>query len=341
MVRMTGGFKKTRATAKQNNKKKDNSSKTPPDVTANDVVYYCAHTACGKVIHEDSEAQAEERSIQCDSCSKWLHQQCTDILVSEYKCLTKAKSSSLKFICQYCLEAEVKPNKKLDEIEKKVSEIFNLVNNLKAFLKDTVREEVSARFNEEINKKVDDVKIELNKEIKTNLEEETEKEKRKNNLIILNIPESVKKTPEERTIEDKVAVENILKKIEGSILPEEFTQPCRLGIKRAEGQSRPLKITVKTVNRKIEILRGASRINEGVDFASRIYINNDLTQAERKADKDMRDRLREKRKEGGRWKIKNKEIISEDNKHPQRDEYSSSPAETTKETMSSTEPPKA
>ena len=112
-------------------------------------------------------------------------------------------------------------------------------------------------------------------------------------------------------------------------------------MKRAEGQSRPLKITVKTVNRKIEILRGASRINEGVDFASRIYINNDLTQAERKADKDMRDRLREKRKEGGRWKIKNKEIISEDNKHPQRDEYSSSPAETTKETMSSTEPPKA
>ena len=99
---MTGGFKKTRSMAKQN-KKKDNSPKTPADISATAAVYYCAHTKCGKVIHEDSEAHAEERSIQCDSCAKWLHQQCTDILVSEYKFLTKSKSTSIKFICQYCL----------------------------------------------------------------------------------------------------------------------------------------------------------------------------------------------------------------------------------------------
>ena len=85
--------------AKQN-RKKDNSPKTPTDASAKADIYYCAHSTCGKVIHEDSEAQAEERSIQCDSCAKWLYQQCADILVSEYKLLIKSKSNSIKFICR-------------------------------------------------------------------------------------------------------------------------------------------------------------------------------------------------------------------------------------------------
>ena len=116
----------------------------------------------------------------------------------------------------------------------------------------------------------------------TELLDKNEKEKRKLNLIVVNLPESNKPTHEKRKREDRDRVRYIVQKIT-DVPGEEVNDTVRLGPVQIGRNVPPrlLKLVVRSEEAKIEIMRNVSRLNEGVEFAERVYINNDSTPRKR------------------------------------------------------------
>ena len=141
------------------------------------------------------------------------------------------------------------------------------------------------------------------KKVTEYLDEKHEKEKRKTNIVITNLPESKKETPEERKQDDLDKVRKIVEKIMPVTETQgiEFENPVRLGQFRIGSNVKPrlLKVSVSSEETKNAILRKAYKLNQGTTNADeRVYINHDLTPKQREAEKELRKELRTRR-EGG------------------------------------------
>ena len=139
----------------------------------------------------------------------------------------------------------------------------------------------------------------MGKKVTELLDEKNEKEKRKLNLIVVNLPESNKPTHEERKREDRDRVRDLVQKIT-DVPGEEVNDPVRLGPVQIGQNVRPrlLKLVVRSEEAKIEIMRNVSRLNEGVEFAERVYINNDSTPRERAKYRELKEEV-QRRVEAG------------------------------------------
>ena len=83
-----------------------------------------------------------------------------------------------------------------------------------------------------------------------------------------------------------------------------ISNPVRLGKQNAGTAPRLLRVTVPDEKTKRVILKNAQKLNKpGMVNKEKIWINQDYTEKERKHNKEMRDLLKEKQKEGGDWKI--------------------------------------
>ena len=116
--------------------------------------------------------------------------------------------------------------------------------------------------------------------------------------------------------EDKETVTDILRMIVDIEAPE-IESVVRLGGKtdkdgKPRQKPRLLKVIFTTEAKKREVMKKARGLNEGVEeIEKKIYINNDDTEAERKAGYELRQKLREKKKATGEqdWVIRNGEIV--------------------------------
>ena len=153
---------------------------------------------------------------------------------------------------------------------------------------------------ESIDKKIEEA---VERKVTEYLEEKDEKESRKLNIVITNVPESKMETPTERKKDD---LENIRKLVE-KIVPETeevgkvLENPVRLGQYKVGTNVKPrlLRITVKCEETKANILKRAYKLNKDVtDKTKKIYINQDLTSKERETEKKLRDELRVRRGNG-------------------------------------------
>jgi hypothetical protein len=151
---------------------------------------------------------------------------------------------------------------------------------------------------EELEKKIEDT---VNKKVTELWEEKVEREKRELNLVITNIPESDKNEREDKQQDDIQAVLNIVQRICPGLEKEPITEPVRLGRVNVGSKPRLLKVKVKSLEVKKEILKNARQLNKG-DTAQekRIYINPDQTPAERQQNKDLRQELKRRIGEGER-----------------------------------------
>ena len=128
-------------------------------------------------------------------------------------------------------------------------------------------------------------------------EEQMERDRRRKNIVIVNLKESSKTDSAERKAEDLSNAKQLLEKVV-TITEGELIEPIRLG---KEGGNRPrmLRITVRTEEKRNEVVRNAFRVNEGVTEAKeRRYINPDYTLKERERNKVLRDEKRGREKNG-------------------------------------------
>ena len=165
----------------------------------------------------------------------------------------------------------------------------------------------------EFEKKVDHM---IDSKIDTAMEERLEREKRKLHLVFVNVQES--------TGDKEEIMERDLKKVKDMIkicVPKEAEKikvenPTRLGALNAGHRPRLLRVKVENEEIKWQILKNASKLNEGMDWseASRMqYINLDYTAKEREQNKMLREELKRRRQAGERnIKIKGNKIVTFD-----------------------------
>ena len=151
---------------------------------------------------------------------------------------------------------------------------------------------LEGRFTQkDLDKKIEEV---VGKKVQEYMEEAEEKDKRKLNIIVSNLPESSKETLEERREEDRTRVGELVERI-SDVPKEDIVNPVRLGQVQVGSKARPrlLRLEVKTEEAKKNIMRNVSKLNTGMTEAKdRIYINNDNTPRERERIKELKQELK-------------------------------------------------
>ncbi len=86
---------------------------------------------------------------------------------------------------------------------------------------------------------------------------------------------------------------------------------CRIG-KFVEGKLRPIKVKVKSLESKTEILKRAKQLKE-INSFKKVFISPDLTRKQQKVDKDLRDQVKKFKGEGhDNVRIKSGKVVKND-----------------------------
>ena len=132
------------------------------------------------------------------------------------------------------------------------------------------------------------------------MEENEEKEKRKLNIIICNLPESQAESPEERKNDDQERVRDLMGKI-CYVQRSEVNNPVKLGKIQIGKNTKPrlLRMVVKTVEAKKKIMQNVSELGKHImKGENRIYVNNDTTKKEREQIKSLKADLNQRKSDG-------------------------------------------
>jgi len=131
--------------------------------------------------------------------------------------------------------------------------------------------------------------------------EERERESRKLNVILYNVPESRAKG-EEAKKEDERLIEGILEEIgaedSGHSVISDIAEAARLGIQRDEpSRPRPIKLVLKNTDSKNKILRKAKNLRDSTQF-QKVGISRDKTMQERTEEKALLEERYNRKKTG-------------------------------------------
>ena len=243
---------------------------------------------------ENAIEEGNEEVMECHGCKEWCHKACTELTGSQYNCL-KHGGNFIQWFCEECREEDgggkgqkSRLEAKMDNILKVLTSVHDRLDKLEGKQRENLRE-VESKIEEVVERKVKDY-----------MEESEEKEKRKLNIIICNLPESSAETPEERKNEDQERVRDLVGKI-SDVQRNEVNNPVRLGKIQIGSHAKPrlLRMEVKTEEAKKKIMRNVQGLNKDVrEGESRIYINNDTTKKERELIKSLKTELNQRKTNG-------------------------------------------
>jgi len=246
------------------------------------VHWYCLQ--CDELIED-----RKQDSIECGICKKWCHKKCSKLSEERYKYLQNSGNEVL-WGCKKCRESEGQDPEK-SRLEAKVDGMMQMMTKLMTRLVQLEEERSHSRLEEKIDETIE-------RKVEEVMDESRERDKRKMNVMFVNVPESEGDTAEERMKGDLAKVTGLVGKI-AEVGKDEFSGMVRLGGKTIGSGSRPrmLRVTVKTEEAKKKLLMNARKLNEGVEASKRIYINQDRTAREREDFRRLRDELEKRRKE--------------------------------------------
>ena len=174
-----------------------------------------------------------------------------------------------------------------------------------------VDQKIKQKIEESFDQKIQEMEQKLTTKIEKQLEETEEKDKRKNNIVIWNIPESDKQEQKEKKQDDQ---ETILKTLNMTtdIDIEDISDLTRIGKLGLGNKPRLVKVTLKTNEIKERIIKSQKKINiNKTDRSKFVYINHDQTPADREFDRKQREELKKRIAEGEEnICIRNKQIVS-------------------------------
>ena len=139
------------------------------------------------------------------------------------------------------------------------------------------------------------------------VDEQRERDKRKLNLIIHNVPESAKQSGPERKADYISTVNGLLHQHLGF----NPTISTAIRLRKKSGRPRLLKVSVTTTQEKSTILRNCYKLRNSKKptYVQKIFATPDLTPLKQKKDKILRQKLTEMNKDDKVYKIKNGVIV--------------------------------
>ena len=301
------------------------SKNNTPTVPILNLAKKCNCVACGKEIVERPR-KSSENSIDCDKCGHWFHvQDCTNLTTEQWDVLSEAdQEEMITWNCPDCIKDKGRDYKRMSKIEEAIfaltMQVGNVAQKLDSF-EDKITKIVDKRIDEKLDAKFEDKFREMEKKInvqgpttEVTTDEKEDREKRKLNIVMVNIPESVKEDQKERREDDLKRVTELLGTC-SDIEEGDLQDPVRLGeLDPKEKRPRFLRLTVKTSAKKGTILRNARNLNTDDTVApkNRFYINQDLTPSQRKTDAEKRGELNRRKLAGEKHlKMRRGQIISD------------------------------
>ena len=260
---------------------------------------------CNKIIN------ARDQKIECDDCSHFFHQKCTDLTTAEFNCLTKG-NKNIKYHCINCLEdGEGSKIKNLESRVKKLEIDSETAKQDSSQMQDIIRQlqtqnDNIQRQNDAIIKFFDNYKGEnLENTIKAHVNEitdsKTEIEEKKNCLIVFNMDE----TEGENAIQDDVDnVKKLFKvtnpDLDTSGLNKEHIFRLKKKTNPEEPKSKknaPIKVKLPNPKIKMQIISNGKKL-KGHDKFGKVGIQLDMTKAEQEKHKALREELKNRRDNG-------------------------------------------
>ena len=219
-------------------------------------------------------------SIECERCEKWECIACSSLSDDEYK-LLNSSLVSIHWYCIVCNGQAVSAVKSDNLIEEKCKAYFESVRGEIAQVKNeldnkitevntqlwdeikTLKERLDTH-DKEVEKKIDN---KLSTSADLGIKEMSEREGRKLNMILFNVPESRSEDGEERKKHDT----DMLNKIQAVIGNKaNLTKVVRIGAKKE--QNRPLRVAASSLQEHRDILRSAKKL-QGNDDWKEVYIS--------------------------------------------------------------------
>ena len=280
---------------------------------------------CGELV------RTQDLGVLCDKCEQWYHASCQDIPKAAYEALVRFEV--LSWLCPECKKSIKQGEKRMYSLESKVEQLEHSVKAHTDMIIQSLKEqEVAVKthtvllersVNELHSQKSSYAEIvkgsctEAVKEVSTKMLAEpgpasagsrvggmhgiaqvfddfVDKERRKNNLVVHNLPESVGDSQANRFSKDIKCFQEMAKEV--FKINVSISRSFRVG--RANGdRDRLLIVTLDTPGAKHDILRVAPDLRNTEKWAN-IYITPDLTHTERVAARKVREELAARRKAG-------------------------------------------
>lgn len=234
--------------------------------------------------------KTNELGIRCDRCNAWYHQNCTSITKPQFKILDEATHDEFKWFCANC-QTVPEPGTAFAQQAIKLEALTQVVCALqqqnKLILELLQREKVGGIGREE------DIKVHVSEY----LDDQAEKELKKNNLILWNLPESPEEEEEVAEREDLEKVREVLKWVNPRVDLDKM-KVFRAGYRTKDRKPRPVKITLNSVETKHQVLRKSKKLKESDSF-DKLGLSADKTKKEQIKYKELKVKRDELRKENG------------------------------------------
>ena len=278
---------------------------------------------CSKLIVEKPKKRIDN-SIDCGQCGAWFHvTECTNLTADQFDLLSSTDQEEvILWNCPDCVRDKGRDHKKLSCLEDalttltiQVGVMCSKMDGFDTHLENIIDQKVSEKVNEKFQEIVKTHQLQQIQPVpEVTPDEREEREKRKLNIVLVNIPESEKEDSKENTEEDLKRVTELLGTIT-QIEEGDVVEPVRLGQKDPkEKRPRFLRLRVISSAKKGAIFKNATKLNtdDAIGPKDRIYINRDLTPIQRKADSLLREEYARRRTAGEKYlKIRRGKIVVE------------------------------
>ena len=262
---------------------------------------------CNVAVNDRCNHDVEEcnggccEGVRCQSCNRWEHVGCAGVSDEEYNFIPSA-SSHFMWFCSYCRPgismtlAKMRGiETRLDDIEKRQEKSENKIGEVDRKV-ERLERELEGRdeaMDEVIGMKVDKV-----------FEEQEERSRRQNNLLVHNFGESNSEDPAIRKEHDKLGCVKIFRDhcMCVEIKDEDVENVVRIG-ERNMNSARPRMVKIMFRNQEVrrKVLKGGSALKNVEDqYIRNIYITPDYTPKQREEYNKLKRNLEERRARGER-----------------------------------------
>ena len=260
--------------------------------------------------------------VGCGICGNWFHLECANMSKDVWKLMSK--ETQIHWYCkkcnniapevlqalQKCITSNVEIKKQIGNVKAEMKamkegkdETFNLA--MKQIAKEVFEENIpvvkqiaNAVFEEN---KPEEVEAEIRPEVvkiiaRNEVHENNDKKGRERNIVISNLAE---------TFEAEGEVEKILTYLD---VPVQVEVIRRMGRERKPGKIRPIWVKLADKKERNAVLDKAKKLRDREEW-KKVFINKDMTDAERTEAFNLRQELRERRRQEGVEQGRSKFVI--------------------------------
>ena len=232
-------------------------------------------TFCSMCDHEVSD---DDPCIQCELCESWFCLECIGMSEAFYnELVSSSHGDNVIWYCNGCKRAIPGVRKVLNA----VTSIHTLQENMNKRL---------TSLEEKVNSKPSELSMDY--KIDQAMYDFKEREKRRNNVIIYNLPEPSAEDNESKLEEEKEKINKICDHAE---ITSGFETASRLGEKRNEASNpRPLKVVLSDENSKQKLLKKSDSL-KNVEELKKVTVTPDYTYRQRQMNKTMKQEVAKRR----------------------------------------------